>query len=420
MLTADENLLLTQTGAGTPMGELLRRYWWPIGAVDELDRCGTMPVRVLGEDLVAYRDLDGAYGLLGRHCRHRRADLVFGIREHGGLRCSYHGWCYDAAGQCIDQPYEQGTGPKERFAAQATTTAYPLRARAGVLWAYLGPQPAPVLWNWEPYGWEHCFRQIVISEVPCNWLQAQENSIDPIHFEWLHENWNGGRTPPAAAPRHLKIDFQEFEWGFTYRRVREGGSEADELWTVGRVCLWPNCLFTTDHFEWRTPIDDTNMLSVTLAWERVPEDREPFRQDVIPSWHGPLRDARGEWIVSHVMNQDFAAWVGQGPIADRTKELIGPADRGIAMIRRQLLRDLDVVASGANPKSVYFADDDAPIELPYVRPQVFTRPRPRADFDARRTMFARMGFDSAYPFQAGQPDTVRTLYGTAMGADPSD
>jgi 5,5'-dehydrodivanillate O-demethylase len=237
MLTKDENERLCEVDRGTPMGELLRRYWWPVLGVDELTREGIMAVRILGEDLVAYRDLSGSYGLVGRHCAHRRADLTFGILEKDGLRCSYHGWCFDRGGRCTDQPYEQTANPRSKFSERASIDAYLLRERAGILWAYLGPRPAPVLWNWEPYAREHCFRQIVISEVPCNWLQAQENSIDPVHFEWLHDNWTAARAGRSTrAPKHVKLGFDEFEHGFTYRRVREGGSEDDDLWTVGSVC----------------------------------------------------------------------------------------------------------------------------------------------------------------------------------------
>ena len=251
MLSEEENRLLMQVGPGTPMGDLLRRYWMPIAAVAALDDSPTKPVRLFGEDLVLYRDKAGAYGLLDRHCPHRRADLSYGWVEDCGLRCNYHGWKYDEAGRCIDQPYEEMAHPEAHYKDRITIKAYPVEAKAGLLWAYLGPQPAPLCPTWEPFTWENGFVQVVFSEVPCNWLQCQENSIDPVHFEWLHSNWSlalrdqrDGQKPPA----HLKIGFDEFEYGFVYRRVMEGGSEQDDLWTVGRTCLWPNCLFTGEHF----------------------------------------------------------------------------------------------------------------------------------------------------------------------------
>ena len=127
----------------------------------------------------------------------------------------------------------------------------------------------------------------MFSEIPCNWFQGQENSIDPIHFEWLHSNWSAAqRGDSARAPRHLKIAFDEFEWGFIYRRVREDTTEDDELWTVGRVCLWPNCLYT-GKFEWRVPIDDEHTLHVAWFNDPVPgtgarSSRSAFRTGTGP------------------------------------------------------------------------------------------------------------------------------------------
>ena len=120
-----------------------------------------------------------------------------------------------------------------------------------------------------------------------------------------------------------------------------------------KVCLWPNCFFLGDHFEWRVPIDDENMLSVTWSFIRVPREAEPYVQERIPAWHSPIRDAAtGRWITSHVINQDIVAWVGQGLITDRSKENLGASDRGVALIRRQLFADMDAVAQGRDPKGV--------------------------------------------------------------------
>ena len=295
MLSDEQNRRLTQVGAGTPMGELLRRYWMPIAAVAELDDKATKPMRLLGEDLVLYRDQAGTYGLLDRHCAHRRADLSYGWVEGCGLRCNYHGWVWDHTGKCLEQPFEEVTNPEAHFKDRVRIKAYPVEAKAGLLWAYLGPPPIPLVPTWEPFTWRNGFVQIVFSEVPCNWFQCQENSIDPVHFEWLHGNWTrvlqGDKGP--KPPTHLKIGFEEFEYGFVYRRVLEGQSESDELWTVGRTCLWPNCLFTGGHFEWRVPIDDENMLSVGWFFDRVPNEMEPFTQDRIPYWYSPIRGAHG-------------------------------------------------------------------------------------------------------------------------------
>ena len=163
---------------------------------------------------------------------------------------------------------------------------------------------------------------------------------------------------PAAAsgpqaPTHLKVGFDEFEYGFVYRRVREDTTEDDELWTVGRVCLWPNCLYTGDHFEWRVPIDDENTLQRRLVHRPGARATEPFEQERIPYWYAPIDDPQtGRWITSHVMNQDFVAWVGQGTIADRTQEHLGESDRGVILIRKRMLEEAAVVARGGEPKAV--------------------------------------------------------------------
>jgi 5,5'-dehydrodivanillate O-demethylase len=352
MLGADENEALTRVGPGTPMGELMRRYWHPIAAVAQLDEEPARAVRLLGEDLVLYRDGGGRYGLLDRHCPHRRADLSYGMIEACGLRCHYHGWLFDETGACLQQPFEEVAHPEARFRDKIRVKAYPVEAKAGLLWAYLGPPPAPLVPDWDLYH-EVGYKQIVFSEVPCNWFQGQENSIDPVHFEWLHSNWGAAlRGQPAdRVPPHLKLGFSEFEWGFVYRRVRADTTEADELWTVGRVCLWPNCLYT-GKFEWRVPIDDETTLHV--AWFNDPlPGAAPFEQPRIPYWHGPIVDERtGRWITSHIMNQDFVAWMGQGRIADRTREHLGESDRGVILLRRRMLEEAAVVARGGEPKAV--------------------------------------------------------------------
>ncbi len=178
VLTAARNELLTRVGPGTPMGDLLRRYWQPIGGASELEKNPVKPIRLMGENLVLYKDLSGTFGLVDRHCPHRRADMSYGWVEASGIRCSYHGWRYDETGACIDQPYEDTTNPKPSKSG-CEIKAYPVREVAGLLWAYMGPKPVPELPVWEPFNWQNGFREIVLADVPCNWFQAQENSIDP-------------------------------------------------------------------------------------------------------------------------------------------------------------------------------------------------------------------------------------------------
>jgi 5,5'-dehydrodivanillate O-demethylase len=421
VLSEEQNRTLTEVGPGTRMGELLRRYWMPIAGVAELDAHPVKPVRLMGEDLVLYRDESGNYGLIDRHCAHRRADLSYGWVEGGGLRCHYHGWLWDRRGICLQQPFEEVAHPGARFKDRVRIKAYKAEAKAGLVWAYLGPEPAPLVPTWEPFTWQNGFVQIVFSEIPCNWVQCQENSIDPVHFEWLHGNWTrvlrGGDG--AKSPRHLKVGFDEFEYGFVYRRVLEGQSEQDELWAVGRTCLWPNCLFTGGHFEWRVPIDDGHTLSVGWFFDRVPNEMEPFRQDRIPSWHSPINDpGTGRWITSHVMNQDFIAWMGQGTVADRTKEHLGESDRGVIMMRRRLLDDAEIVAHGGEPKALIRdpAQNDC-VRLPIIARDHFVKGYPRADIDTRPGGTRGLALGTEFPFQVGQPEAVRVAFRQAMGLE---
>jgi 5,5'-dehydrodivanillate O-demethylase oxygenase subunit len=419
MLSSEENERLTRVGPGSPMGELLRRYWMPIAAVTEFDDKATKPVRLLGEDLVLYKDLSGSFGLVDRRCPHRRADLSYGFVEQQGLRCNYHGWLFNEAGRCLEQPFEDMAAPSAQFKDKVQIKSYPVETRAGLIWAYLGPEPTPLVPNWEPFSWKNGFRQIVFGVVPCNWFQCQENSIDPVHFEWMHMNWSIRLRDEAKpyTPKHLKLDFDEFEYGFVYRRIREGMSESDPLWTIGRVCLWPNALFTGGHFEWRVPIDDENTLSVTWCFSRVPTEREPYEQERIPSWYGPVRDPNtGRWISSHIMNQDFIAWIGQGAVADRTQEHLATSDRGILMLRKRFLADLDAIAGGKDPKAIIRDPElNRCVALPVAEREILIGGLPFEQLRAHPVLGHELR--SGYPFQAGQPAEIRRMYEEAMGLD---
>ncbi len=398
------------------MGDLLRRYWMPIAGVSEFETESVKPVRLMGEDLTLYKDMSGTFGLVDRHCPHRCADMSYGFVEQCGLRCNYHGWLFDQEGRCIEQPYEDVAQAEARFRDKVRIKAYPVETKAGLIWAYLGPKPAPLVPNWEPFTWKNGFVQIVFADVPCNWFQCQENSVDPLHFEWMHMNWSTRLADKGGpySPRHLKLAFDEFDYGIVYRRIREGMSEQDPMWTVGRVCLWPNALFTGDHFEWRVPIDDENMLSVTWCFSRVPKDREPYLQEQIPAWHGPVRDAEtGRWISSHVMNQDFVAWMGQGVIADRTQEHLGLSDAGIIMQRQRFFKDIEGVARGEDPKGVIRDPEvNKCIGLPIAERERLVEGMSLGEL-AKHPL--GMGHLTDYIFQSGQPRSVRKAYAEAMG-----
>lgn len=422
-MRAEQNQRLTQVGPGTPMGELLRRYWHPFAAVAEVDDLEIKPVRLLGENLVAFRAKDGSYGLIDRQCPHRRADMLNGIVEENGLRCSYHGWCFAGSGQCLEQPFEDVANPKARFRDKIRTKAYPVEAKAGMLWAYMGPQPAPLLPNWEPFTWENGFQQIVFADVPCNWFQCQENSCDPVHFEWMHRNWSSVLQGDGSyGPTHLELAFEEFEFGHIYKRVREDTDKDNPHWTVGATALWPNAFFLGDHIEWRVPVDDENTLSITWMFHRVPSDREPFVQKRIPWWKGPVKDAFGNWITSHVMNQDIVAWVGQGAIADRTQEHLGKSDMGIVLMRRAFEKAMKIVEEGTGDPMGLIRDPERNkcIEMPIKHRELFTSSMTLEE--SRRlgdTIQYRLNRPD-YQHQTGQPDAVKREYQIAMGMIPED
>src|SRR3954470_1049885 len=160
MISVEQNQKLTRVGKGTPMGELLRRYWHPIAAVTEFEDKATKPVRLMGENLVLYKDLSGTYGLIDRQCPHRRADMAYGWVEECGLRCSYHGWTFDENGTCISQPYEdtiKGAEKNQKFRDSVEMTSYPVQEMAGMLFAYLGPLPASELPRWEIFDYKNGF-----------------------------------------------------------------------------------------------------------------------------------------------------------------------------------------------------------------------------------------------------------------------
>lgn len=407
--------VLTKTSRGTQMGELLRRYWWPVAGESEIPAGKAKAVRLLGEDLVLIRTLEGRLALMDRHCAHRRADLCNGFVEAQGVRCSYHGWLFGTDGTCLHRPFDDATRKPSR-PSSIRLDSYQVQAMGGLIWAYLGPEPVPVLPNWEFFSWPNGFRQIVISKVPCNWFQCQENSIDPVHFEWQHGNWSVQQTDPGAPyqPTHTKIAFEEFEYGYIYRRLREDTSEEHPLWKTGRVCLWPAALYTGNRAEYRVPVDDENTLSVAWCFSRVPNEQEPYVQQSIPTWHGPVFDSAGSVISSHLTNQDFMAWLGQGRIADRSRGTLCESDVGILQLRRRFLDDLRRLQKGLDPKAIIRSTGGGVVGLPVAARKFIEHGASLDSMLCDPDMNARL---CSYIFQAGQPEEVREAFEKAMGID---
>lgn len=391
MLAKTENERLTQVGPGTPMGELLRRYWHPVAASHELDLTPfrTKPVRVLGEDLVLYRDRGGNLGLIGRYCAHRRVDLTMGVAEEDGLRCPYHGWKFNADGRCVEQPFEDTLHPDGAFREKCPLAGYPVQEAAGLVFAYLGPRPAPAFPLWEPFGWDNVVRDIAITELPCSWLQCQENSLDPVHVEWLHGYFGKYASEIMGNPtfvlgarslRHQKIGFDVFDYGIVKRRILEGQTEDDPEWKHGHPILFPNVLFVGSKFsatlQFRVPIDDARTYHVSLYTYRAAPGSPAPEQAYVPFRLVPLHHPDGSWILDYVFNQDYMAWISQGEVAQRDLEKLGESDRGIILFRRMLREQMQRVKNGRAPMNVFEGGSRTPpIPLP-LEPVKFGQERP--------------------------------------------
>ena len=368
MLTKEQNERLTQVGPGTPMGELMRRYWHPVAAAAELDERPTKAVRILGEDLVLYKDKSGTLGLIDRFCPHRRVDLSYGIPEENGLRCMYHGWMMDETGQCVEQPFEETVHPDGRFKEKVKIAGYPVQELGGLVFAYLGPAPAPLLPNYDILAQrEGVLREAFIAEVPCNWLQCMENSVDPVHLEWLHGVYGAHRArlegrrdavaeSLAAYDRHKEIGFDEFERGIIKRRVYGNTDKNSPKWSVGHPLIFPNVLQQGGggryFFQYRVPIDDTRTWHVEITSYWFPGDVDVPAQESVPYTDIALRNSDGTWRSDDTLAQDHAAWILQGPVMDRSAERLGESDRGLILYRKMLDEQAAAVEDGAEPLNV--------------------------------------------------------------------
>jgi phenylpropionate dioxygenase-like ring-hydroxylating dioxygenase large terminal subunit len=390
MLTKEENALLTQTGPGTPCGDLMRRYWQPVALAEELPPGGApIPVRILGEDLVLFRDDQDRLGLLGLHCAHRGADLSYGRCEDGGLRCLYHGWLYDVNGRCLEQP---GEPAGSTFHQRIRQPAYPCQQRGDLVLAYLGPGTPPPLPN---FG----FFQVPESHVvatkiyhDCNYLQGNEGNIDLVHVSILHfsdndiqpdtgANSNGKLSGRGGAPNLENLEVDPTPTGLRYCKVRH----MDDGRSYVRVAefVLPNACAVPARQEggmgyitnWHVPIDDTHHWKYVVYYNREhPLDAAAMRRDwarfIGPEYH-PLRNRANRYgqdratMEAHNytgMGYDFPphdVWAveGPGPVQDRTQEHLAPSDLSVAVSRRILLQAIAAVQEGNAPP--YFEVDPA-------------------------------------------------------------
>jgi 5,5'-dehydrodivanillate O-demethylase oxygenase subunit len=373
MLSAQRNEVLTRVGAGSPMGELLRRYWWPVAFAADLPRRDLRKVRLLGDDLVLYRRADGSVSLLEDRCPHRGAALSYGIVEPEGLRCPYHGWLFDGTGQCLEQP---GEPADTTFAHRVRAQAYAVEELGGLIFAYLGPGPVPTLPRYDLFCWDDAIRDVGHAVIPCNFVQIMENAVDLDHVAWLHgrySTWLASRGTADEIPQMFRrlnaaVAFEQTDYGILMRRQLEGQDATADDWTIGHPLVFPNLLRlgggSSYGFHIRVPIDDEH---TWLLWYTAyrPGNRPTAEPEPVTSYPVPWQTPDGDFLLNNVEGQDIMAWVTQGRVADRTRENLGTVDRGVAMLRRMYFAEMERAARGEDPMNVLRGPGaDAVIDLP--------------------------------------------------------
>ncbi len=367
MTAHDRYAVLTRVGQGTPMGKYMRYFWHPVTPDVNL-KDEPVRVRLLGEDLVLYRTKSGTLGLVRERCPHRSASLACGMVEKDGIRCAYHGWKFDLSGQCVDTPAEPADSKlKERI----HVPSYPVQELGGLIWAYLGELPAPLLPRFEFLVGEQFDRDVGVSIMPCNWLQIAENNMDPYHVEFLHfmyTNYVHEKQGKPLVPirHHAKVDYEVFEHGIIKKRLWEGESEDSDEWTIGHPQIWPGTAVITYPGGWlqaqiRIPVDDTNTIIYWYNARPRKAGQEPAKH--IRVWENPLRDTRGQYLKDNLNGQDLMVMYTQGEIADRGLENLGHSDRGIVLYRRMLLEQLERIERGEEPMGVV---RDPKINTPFI------------------------------------------------------
>ncbi len=354
-LSVEENDMLTRVGPGTPAGELLRRYWYPVSVAKELDHQNpTKFVRLLGENLVLFCDKTGRVGLLEDRCSHRGASLVYGRVEERGIACAYHGWLYDVEGNCLEAPPEPA---ESKFCHTVKHKAYRVKKFIGYYWAYLGPEPAPFIPKYDVWFRKDGRRSLTVqSMLDCNWFQVMENTVDPAHLQILHQNSGSQATSRTGSSTRGHTDevenfeFYEVPYGIIKKRSYKNGL-IDE-----HPLIFPNILRNANRTQIRVPIDDTHtrIFSVRFNPGETANDHEDPPFEYAKPYKNPP-DARHPFTrfrMDMVLAQDFMAWETQGPIADRTHERLATSDRGIVMFREIMKREIEKVRQGQDPMGV--------------------------------------------------------------------
>ena len=351
---------LTRVGPGTPCGEYLRRFWHPILMSSQLGKA-PRAIRILGEDLVLYRDLGGRIGLLDRFCSHRGASLEFGIPGEHGIRCCYHGWLYANDGKVLETP---GEPPTSRLKETICHGAYPVHEYRGLIFAYLGP---PQLKPAFPYLDMMALRDNDMApwqiHSPCSWLQVSENSMDPYHTPFLHTRMTGVQFEEVWGELPV-VDFHQRELGFFYTNARRSG---DNIWVRVHDHLLPNfsqngALYErgeivryfgrTSLTRWVVPVDDSD--TWVIAWRNLNRRDDPegrSKRDEI-GWETVDFYGQSEhrtWEQRQSQPGDWDAWVSQGPINSHAREYLGWTDQGVALLRRSLRAAIRGLRKGVEP-----------------------------------------------------------------------
>jgi len=377
------NELMTRTGPSTPMGDLLRRYWQPVALQSDLDAGDPVPLRIMSEDLVLFRDDQGRVGLLGIKCAHRCADLSYGRVEHGGLRCVYHGWLYDVNGRCLQQPGEPGGGVHKD---QIRHKAYPCREAGGLIWAYMGPGEPPLLPNYPAFTESDAYRYSARWLIECNFLHANEGSIDPVHTSYLHAyNYKTNETQRRSmevfqadlAPR-LRV--AESRYGLRIFAERNASTPGKKTLRVTNF-LMPNGAAINGpeaglgrgglSIHYHVPIDDTHHWRFEMRFHsKKAIDKVALAQqhrDEKIAGDRPRRTAENRYLQNRDEMKRGISFIGMGPmfpvhdvfvtqsqgaIHDQSAEHLTTTDVAIVRARRQLLGALKDVTAGRDPVGV--------------------------------------------------------------------
>jgi len=372
MLSKEENELVTQTNPGTPMGSLMRRYWIPALLSEEIAAPDGPParVRMLGEELVAFKDTRGRIGVIGEHCAHRGTSLYYGRNEECGLRCIYHGWKYDAEGNVVDTPAEPGDSD---FKKKLRHTAYPTHEAGGVIYAYLGPRDKmPLFPNYE---WTQVpLEQTYVTKclLECNYLQGLEGECDSSHLSFLHRAAGNERNQPLYRSDTAPVyETEETDFGVRLVATRNTDNQHYVRFSAFVMPVY-GCVPAgrptneLEGYEIHTyvPADDTHCWRYDIGFRRdraVREDEVHRRKQIKPDYTR-IRNARNDYLqdrqvqktvnftgIEDFLNHDACVTESMGPIFDRSKEHLGVSDKAVIAVRKFLLTAVNELQAGKEP-----------------------------------------------------------------------